>query len=97
MEDGTGITRTKRSDKEMNPANFEILFQDKSKVMLVDLGPWDQYPTITNAAEGVVETMAPMLNGRKLLYYDSDGELTELVVKDGRFAAFGIIDKKELQ
>lgn len=75
----------------MKPPNFEILFQDKSKIMLVDLGPWDQYATITNAAESVVEKVALMLKGRKLLYYDSEGELTELVVKDGRFAEFGII------
>jgi hypothetical protein len=36
----------------------------------------------------VVEDLASMLNGRRLFYYDSEGELTELLVKDGKFAGF---------
>jgi hypothetical protein len=68
--------------------NYEIAADAADALILRDLGPWDRFPTITNAAEEVVEAVATQLHGRKLQYYDSEGELTELAVKDGRFAGF---------
>lgn len=47
--------------------------------------------SVTNDAERVVEELVRagrLPPGRKLLYYDSDGQLDEIVVKDGRFAGF---------
>lgn len=74
----------------MTKANFDILEANEERVVLRDLGPWDRYLTITNAAEEVVEELVKRgkLNGRRLLYYDSEGELTELVVEDGKFAGY---------
>jgi hypothetical protein len=72
----------------MRRAQFEMVKQDKETVVLADLGPHDCYPTITNDAEYVVEAVAPILRGRRLLYYDSEGELTELLHKDGVFKGF---------
>lgn len=60
-------------------------------VVVRDIGPWDQYPTITNAPEELVSFMfrnGQLTHGRRLLYYDSEGQLDEIVVKDGRFAGF---------
>lgn len=57
-------------------------------LIIGDDGPWDEHPTVTNDAEWVVAQLAPKLAGRMLLYFDSDGELTKLDVKDGRFAGF---------
>ena len=69
-------------------ANFEIASQADDRLVLRDLGPWNMHLTITNDAEHVVEALAPTLHGRRLFYYDSEGELTELLVKDGKFAGF---------
>lgn len=69
-------------------ANYEIIEQGEHRIVIRDLGPWDLFLTVTNDAERVVEELAPVLKGRRLLYYDSDGELDELMVSDGKFAGF---------
>ena len=71
-------------------ANYFVIIDHPKFLVLFDKGPWDQYKTITNAAEKVViEVNAKYgLNGRRLFYYDSDHELTELVHKDGKFVDF---------
>lgn len=72
----------------MKQANWRIRQKTDEVVIIEDLGPWDKYPSVTNVAESVVEELAPNLKGRKLLYYDSDGQIDELLVKDGKFAGF---------
>ena len=72
----------------MRQSNYRVTSQDADRVVLTDIGPWDQHPTITNDAEQVVEDMLTTLGGRRLFYYDSEGELTELLIKDGIFAGF---------
>lgn len=69
-------------------ANYEVLMQDDNQVILRDLGPWSEHPTVTNDAEWVVSRVAPLLRGRVLLYFDSMGSLDRLLVRDGRFAGF---------
>lgn len=75
-------------------ATYEIVENRHSTggpLTIRDVGPWDKYPTVTNAAE---ETVAELLASgilqpsQRLLYYDSENELDELLVKDGRFAGF---------
>jgi hypothetical protein len=72
----------------MRRANYTVMNQEEDKVVLRDDGPWSVHPTITNAAEEVVAELAPMLHGRRLFYYDSEGEYTELCYKDGVFTGF---------
>ena len=72
----------------MRRSNYSIVRQDKEQIVLSDDGPWDQHPTITNDAENVIEDLRPVLNGRRVLYYDSEGELTELCHQDGVFKGF---------
>jgi hypothetical protein len=77
----------------MNEANFEIVSDEPTYVVIRDIGPWDKHPTVTNAAEGVVARLAPALAGeynenRRLFYYDSNGQLDEMLVDHGRFAGF---------
>ena len=73
----------------MRIANFEIVKSTSKYLILHDLGPWDQFPTITNSAEEVVEAMAGQLKpGQRLYYYDSEGECDELKVVNGQFAGF---------
>jgi len=79
----------------MREPRFEVLSETKDCVLIRDIGPWDKHPTVTNAAERVVELLAPMLRGRRLEYYDSGGYRDQLLVKDGKFAGFGLLQQKE--
>ena len=69
-------------------ANYTIKTDNADRLVLLDIGPHSSFLTITNDAENVVADLAPMLKGRRLFYYDSEGQLDELLVKDGRFAGF---------
>lgn len=69
-------------------ANYSIEETGPECIVLRDEGPWDRFPTITNDAEWVVEQLAPQLRGRRLFYFDSAGELGELLIEAGRFAGF---------
>ena len=69
-------------------ANYEIIQQDNGCVLIRDIGPWDKFLTVTNAAEQVVAELAPMLKERRLEYIDSECERAVLLVKDGNFAGF---------
>lgn len=72
----------------MRRSNYTLVQDDSEKVVIRDLGPWDEYLSVTNDAEQVVEELAPTLLGRRLFYYDSAGQLDELIVKDGKFHSF---------
>ncbi len=83
----------------MRRANYEVV-EDRAGEPLVirDLGPWDEYPTVTNAAEEVVAelfTGGKLPGGRRLFYFDSErtdeapeGNLDELVHEGGVFKGF---------
>ena len=77
----------------MRHARYEIVHQesDNGTLVLRDLGPHDQFATITNRAEQVVADLHRygVLQGRRLLYYDSAGELTEILHDNDAFAGFG--------
>jgi predicted nuclease with TOPRIM domain len=70
-------------------ANFDIVYESKRLVIILDQGPWHTHKTITNDAEGVVERMIETLNGRQLEYIDSDGFRSELLITDNKFVGFG--------
>lgn len=72
----------------MRHANFRVAVDTFDRIVLEDLGPWSEHPSITNDAEWVVEQVAPALNGRSLRYIDSMGRVDELVVRNGKFAGF---------
>ncbi len=67
---------------------YEIFEETEDFVLIRDLGPWDQHLTVSNGAEEVVEKLAPMLRGRRLEYFDSEGVRDQLLVRDGKFAGF---------
>ena len=77
----------------MKSASYEIVEKESTPQCLVirDVGPWDKYATITNAAESVVKELyaaRKLVEGKKLLYYDSADDLDELVHKNGEFVGF---------
>lgn len=75
----------------MSKTNYVIHYETEQLIMLRDVGPWDQYQTITNAAEEVVEEMVDKLNGRNLFYIDSEGDITEIIIENNKFKDFKII------
>lgn len=77
-------------------ANFVVVAQgpagDLSAPLTIrDMGPWTEHASITNDAEGVIARLLAdgrLQPGQRLMYYDSDGDLSELLVEGGRFAGF---------
>ena len=72
----------------MNAAVYRIESDTPDYVIIRDVGPWNQHGTVTNEAERVVTELVPMLRGRRLFYYDSAGDLDELVIRNGKFAGW---------
>ena len=75
----------------MNKSKYKIEIVDEKLVLLKDIGPWDQFKTITNNAKEVVEEireLGHLETDPNLLYWDSEGNLTELVYNDSGFLDF---------
>ena len=67
---------------------YEIEHEDDGAIVIRDL---NGSVSVTNDAEHVVAQLADRLNGRRLLYFDSDGNLDEIVVRNGTFAGFRVV------
>lgn len=75
----------------MNEPSFIIVSAADDCVLIKDMSPWGHQPTVTNAAERVVEIMCSLFEfpeGRRLEYIDSEGERAQLIIKNGRFGGF---------
>jgi len=68
--------------------NYEIVGEHDHHVLIIDVGPWDKHKTVTNGVEEVIAELLPTLNGRHLAYIDSNGDLAEILIKDGKFNGF---------
>jgi hypothetical protein len=79
-------------------SNFEIASNISGDDLTIkDLGPWDKYMTVTNDAENVVAELFEegyLQDGRRLFYYDSENELTELTHENGVFKGFKFVQSK---
>jgi len=63
---------------------------DHGKLTIQDVGHL-RGKSITNDVEAVVESLTReglLLDDRRLFYYDSDGQLDEIIHKDGYFVDF---------
>lgn len=86
-----GITPMFTPVDHERPANYVIVIESLFEVVLRDLGPWDRFKTITNAAEDVIDELrerGALAHGQRVFYYDSEGAYGEITVKDQRFAGF---------
>jgi hypothetical protein len=77
----------------MNPTmpNFEIIARNTEEISIADLGPWDQFPTVTNRAGEVVAELfrrGVLKSGMRLFYFDSNRQFDEIVIEDRRFVGF---------
>jgi len=83
---------TTRKGGNMRRSNYTIVEDVQGNPLVIrDIGPWNQYVAVTNNAEDVVEELVKhgkLPDGRRLFYYDTEGQLDELLVKDGRFDGF---------
>ena len=73
-----------------NHANWTIVESSPTKLVLKDIGH-NVGMSMTNDIEYVVEEVADMLHNRRLFYYDSCGDLSEIYVSDGQFSGWGPI------
>lgn len=62
--------------------------QSETHILIRDIGPWDEFLTVTNAAEQVVEELAARVGERLLEYIDSEGDRGVLLIQNGKFAGF---------
>lgn len=79
---------------------YEVVTAESTPDVLVirDVGPWDRYQTVTNAVELVVKQLTALEflhDGRRLFYYDSSGDLDEIVHEGGRFKGFRCVTPAE--
>jgi hypothetical protein len=72
----------------MQHARYRVVDETEKQLVIRDLGHLDNHPTVTNDAANVVKELAARLMDRRLLYFDSDGSLSELLVREGRFVGF---------
>jgi hypothetical protein len=80
---------------EMPSVSWRTLLDNEKYLVIEDTGPWDQHLTITNGAEQVVDSLAPKLEGRRLFYFDSQGDIDEILVHEGGFLGFAHDDTAE--
>jgi len=69
---------------EARQALFEVVVEASRYLVIRDVGDWNEQLTITNDAEGVVRRLGltgMIHGGMRLFYYDSGGELDELVFR----------------
>lgn len=89
----SGESRTIYEDRLMlRQSRYTILDNPPDGPLIIrDLGPWDQYLSVTNDAEAVVQQLFDeglLPHGRAVMYYDSEGDLSMLCQKEGMFKGF---------
>lgn len=76
-------------------AEYEVEGQEAGSITIRDVGHSRGRMTVTNDAAAVVADLVGkglLPEGRRLLYFDSQGELGEMLILDGRFAGFAFVD-----
>lgn len=62
-------------------ANYSVVDSTRGELVIRDDGPHDRHKSVTNDAENVVRELhgaGQLPPGRKLLYFDSQGDLDEI-------------------
>jgi hypothetical protein len=72
----------------MSSVSFRRVFEDENFLVLEDTGPWNLHLTMTNGAVLVAESVGPELGNRRLFYFDSHGDLDEMLIHNGAFVGF---------
>lgn len=75
----------------MRKANYHVVKSTPEELVINDDGPYEQFSTVTNAVEDVVEELSQqglLPAGRRLFYYDSEDQLDEIIIENGKFVRF---------
>lgn len=82
-------------------ASYEVVSNvDGRPLVIRDVGPWDEFLSVTNDAVAVVQRLvvAGLLPvGRRLFCYDSEGEPGELLISADHFSGFASISAEQMQ
>lgn len=88
---------------KVGTANYAVVDVTRDELVIRDLGPWSAFKSVTQDAESVAKKLHKSgyleyrdpetgeTSQRRLLYYDSTGNLHEIVVEDGKFAGFRLM------
>jgi len=66
----------------------ELLGGDEWVLIQDDFDENNPTMTITNGAEEVIERLGDKIKGKRLFYIDTEGQIDELIHKDGQFIKF---------
>ena len=78
--------------------NYRILKVNYTDIVISDISNSTGAKSITNSAEEVVKELCQLFDhNKKIMYYDSDGNLGELVHENGVFKNFGSPEKQPQQ
>lgn len=72
-------------------ANFITIKNTDEELVIKDIGPWDTYFSVTNDIGNVVDYLVEtgtLSSKQKLFYYDSDNQLSEVIVENNKFVRF---------
>jgi hypothetical protein len=75
---------------------FQVVAIDRESVTIRDVGGTVEQMTVTNDAENVVAELrrsGVLPIGKRLFYYDSDGQLDEILVDVSGFRGFAPVPK----
>ena len=72
--------------------SFEVKHISETMIILVDLDNDNHAPSVTNAADMVVEvlkvTLPDGLRGRKIYYRDTEGRIDRIYISKNQFSGF---------
>ncbi len=80
----------------MRKSNYIISINTKEFIFVVDVGPWNEFMTVTNNVEDVLKSLGPVLGNKKLYYEDSEGIFDEILHDGIVFMGFSPADRKDV-
>lgn len=78
--------KSDNQDEGNNASQYDVVATSVDAVVIKDVGV--HCKSVTNDAENVVSRLAHMLAGRRLYYFDTMGNLDEILIKNGQFNGF---------
>lgn len=70
----------------LNRSDYMLWRETVGYVIIKDSNKGDM--SVTHDADNIVAELSVFLKGRKLYYYDTDNNLDEIVIRNGKFAGF---------
>ena len=81
----------------MREARFKVIGHNDRVLAIKDIGPWDEYLTVTNDIENVVRRLyasGDLVHGQSLNVVDSEGDCDTVIHEHGEFVSFALTLKR---